>query len=151
MTSIAARYVKGSDVSAAFVVSVGDVGRVNGKRIVVVCVMRTSTKALTLPHAWDDDLAPRRGVEAGGPEITGPFEGRASEVELPFTGQTKTLGFAGIVIQGISGVLVDEETAPRRESVPMEDLEVVPVWHRRGKWVGWPTYNSADNGHSGRV
>ena len=149
MACIMGQELERRHVAATFVVIDWHARGVNGKGVVVIGIMRSSAVALELPHARDiDDPMPaalvRRQV-TGLPlvEVGGALEGRLGEMEEPFPREQATLGACDIARDGVDSVLVQEEVGSWRQRVPVDDVEVVPVWRRRGEHVGlagavWP-------------
>jgi hypothetical protein len=129
-------------VAATLVVIDWYAGGINGKGVVVVGIMRSLAVALELPHARDiDDPMPaallRRQV-TGLPlvEVGGALEGRLGQMEEPFPREQAALGAVDIARDSVDSVLVQEEVGSWRQRVPVDDVEVVPVWRRRGEHMG---------------
>lgn len=126
-------------------------GRVDGKGEVNVGVLRSLSKALALPHARDLDPTPVRvlpqGVMVLLVKVSGAQKGRRGQVEAPVGREQLALGPGHVAREGIDSILVQEEMAARRERVPVNDLEVIPVWacwkkggrgRGRGRILLWP-------------
>lgn len=122
-------------------------GRVDGKGEVNVGVLRSLSKASTLPHARDLDPTPvgvlPQGVIALLVKVSGAQKGGRGQVEAPVGREQLALGPGHVAREGIDSVLVQEEVASRRERVPVNDLEVIPVWAcwkkgGRGRILLWP-------------
>jgi hypothetical protein len=124
--------VERGGISSTLVVVDWYAGRVDGKGEVNVGVLRSLSKALALPHARDLDAAPVGVLPQGGMvllvEVSGAQKGGRGQVEAPVGREQLALGPGHIAREGIGPMLVQEEVAARRERVPVDDLEVIPVW-----------------------
>jgi hypothetical protein len=88
---------------------------------------------LKLPHPRNLDIAEPRSIKFAVVKLVWAFEGRLGEVELPGPREAEGLCLSDIAGQGIGLGVVDIKVASRRESVPMDDFDVVPI--RKRFWV----------------
>ena len=136
--------IKRSHVAAALIVINRHAGRINREGKVEIGILRAFAVALELPHARDAyglavpavlrDQATRLVLV----EVDGALEGRPGQVEQPVPREQLALGARDITREGVVSMAVQKEVGTRREGVPMEDLEVVPVRGGRRPHVGRP-------------